>query len=221
MPHLRLYNLKIMIFRYLMKFDNFLKITCISVLFLYACTSNQLINTADSCIIFEQKKNWYKATKQSYDKWETPIAFQLAVIKQESSFTQFAKPKRKKLLGFIPSSRPSTAFGYAQITNPTWEWYKNKTGNQNASRANFADVTDFIGWYTTQSENMVSISKKDYYNQYLAYHEGQNGWSKESFKDKEWLIEVAKNVERNTNMFNKQLINCENKLNKKGLFGIF
>ena len=221
MPHLRLYNLKIMIFRYLMKLDNFLKLTCISVLFLYACTSNQLINTADSCIIFEQKKNWYKATKQSYDKWETPIAFQLAVIKQESSFTQFAKPKRKKLLGFIPSSRPSTAFGYAQITNPTWEWYKNKTGNQNASRANFADVTDFIGWYTTQSENMVSISKKDYYNQYLAYHEGQNGWSKESFKDKEWLIEVAKNVERNTNMFNKQLINCENKLNKKGLFGIF
>ena len=221
MPHLRLYNLKIMIFRYLMKLDNFLKLTCISILFLYACTSNQLINTADSCIIFEQKKNWYKATKQSYDKWETPIAFQLAVIKQESSFTQFAKPKRKKLLGFIPSSRPSTAFGYAQITNPTWEWYKNKTGNQNASRANFADVTDFIGWYTTQSENMVSISKKDYYNQYLAYHEGQNGWSKESFKDKEWLIEVAKNVERNTNMFNKQLINCENKLNKKGLFGIF
>ena len=210
-----------MIFRYLMKLDNFLKLTCISILFLYACTSNQLINTADSCIIFEQKKNWYKATKQSYDKWETPIAFQLAVIKQESSFTQFAKPKRKKLLGFIPSSRPSTAFGYAQITNPTWEWYKNKTGNQNASRANFADVTDFIGWYTTQSENMVSISKKDYYNQYLAYHEGQNGWSKESFKDKEWLIEVAKNVERNTNMFNKQLINCENKLNKKGLFGIF
>ena len=221
MPHLRLYNLKIMIFRYLMKLDNFLKLICISILFLYACTFNQLINTADSCIIFEQKKNWYKATKQSYDKWETPIAFQLAVIKQESSFTQFAKPKRKKLLGFIPSSRPSTAFGYAQITNPTWEWYKNKTGNQNASRANFADVTDFIGWYTTQSENMVSISKKDYYNQYLAYHEGQNGWSKESFKDKEWLIEVAKNVERNTNMFNKQLINCENKLNKKGLFGIF
>ena len=210
-----------MIFRYLMKLDNFLKITCISILFLYACTSNQLINTADSCLIFDQKKNWYKATKQSYDKWETPIAFQLAVIKQESSFTQFAKPKRKKLLGFIPSSRPSTAFGYAQITNPTWEWYKNKTGNQNASRANFADVTDFIGWYATQSENMVSISKKDYYNQYLAYHEGQNGWSKESFKDKEWLIEVAKNVERNTNMFNKQLINCENKLNKKGLFGIF
>ena len=210
-----------MVFKFFMKFDNFLKIICISTLFLYACTSNQLTNTADSCIIFDEKKKWYKATKKSYDMWKTPIAFQLAVIKQESSFTQFAKPKRKKILGFIPSSRPSTAFGYAQITNPTWDWYKSKTGNQNASRANFNDVTDFIGWYTTQSENMIGIPKKDYYNQYLAYHEGQNGWSKETFKNKEWLIEVAKNVERNTNMFNKQLKSCEKKLNKKGLFGIF
>ena len=78
-----------------MKLDNLIKIICISIIFLYACTSNQLTNTADSCIIFDQKKNWYKATKKSYDKWETPIAFQLAIIKQESSFTQFAKPKEK------------------------------------------------------------------------------------------------------------------------------
>ena len=123
-----------MVFKFIMKFDNFLKLLCITLLFLYACTSNQLTNTADSCIIFDEKKSWYKATKNSYDKWNTPIAFQLAVIKQESSFTQFAKPKRKKFLGLIPTSRPSTAFGYAQITNPTWDWYKNKTGNQNASR---------------------------------------------------------------------------------------
>ena len=210
-----------MIIRKIMKFENLLKIFCISITFLYACNTNQITNTADSCIIFEEKKNWYKATKKSFDKWKTPIPFQLAVIKQESSFTQFAKPKRKKILGVIPFSRPSTAFGYAQITNPTWDWYKNKTGNQNASRANFHDVADFIGWYTTQSQNMVGISKKDYYNQYLAYHEGQNGWSKETFINKEWLIEVAKNVERNTNMYDEQLKNCEEKLNKKGLFGIF
>ena len=106
----------------------------------------------------------YKATKQSYDKWNTPIALQLAIINQESSFNQFAKPERKKILGFIPGSRPSTAFGYAQVTNPTWDWYKTKTGNKNASRANFYDITDFIGWYTTQSENMVGISKNDFYN---------------------------------------------------------
>ena len=87
-------------------------------------------------------------------------ALQLAIINQESSFNQFAKPQRKKILGFIPGSRPSTAFGYAQVTNPTWDWYKTKTGNKNASRANFNDITDFIGWYTTQSENISLVFLK-------------------------------------------------------------
>ena len=204
-----------------MSFDNFLKFLCILFIFIVACTSNQQINTADSCIIFDQKKNWYKSTKKSYDNWNTPIALQLAIINQESSFKQFAKPERKKLFGFIPVSRPSTAFGYAQVTNPTWDWYKTKTGNKNASRANFSDVTDFIGWYTTQSEKLVGISKNDFYNQYLAYHEGQGGWKKESYLDKKWLIEVAKNVERNAKMYNNQLKECEQKLKKKGFFGIF
>ena len=204
-----------------MNFENILKLTCIIFIFFVACTTNQQINTANSCIIFEQKKNWYKSTKNSFDKWGTPIALQLAIINQESSFTQFAKPERKKIFGIIPGLRPSTAFGFAQVTNPTWDWYKTKTGNKNASRANFANVTDFIGWYVTQSEKIVGISKKDFYNQYLAYHEGQGGWKKGTHQNKKWLIDVAKNVERNANMYNNQLKDCENKLNKKGLFGIF
>ena len=204
-----------------MSLDRLLKLLSILFIFVIACTSNQQINTADSCIIFDQKKNWYKATKKTYEKWETPIALQLAIINQESSFNQFAKPERKKFLGIFPGSRPSTAFGYAQVTNPTWEWYKTKTGNNNASRANFSDVTDFIGWYTTQSKNIIGISKNDFYNQYLAYHEGQGGWKKKSYLEKKWLIEVAKNVERNAKMYNNQLKDCENSLNKKGFFGIF
>ena len=210
-----------MIFSWIMNFENILKLTSIIFIFFVACTTNQQINTANSCIIFEQKKNWYKSTKNSFDKWGTPIALQLAIINQESSFTQFAKPERKRIFGIIPGSRPSTAFGFAQVTNPTWDWYKTKTGNKNASRANFKDITDFIGWYVVQSEKIVGISKNDFYNQYLAYHEGQGGWKKGTHQNKKWLIDVAKNVERNTNMYNNQLKDCENKLNKKGLFGIF
>ena len=210
-----------MIFSWIMNFENILKLSCIIFIFFVACTTNQKINTANSCIIFEQKKNWYKSAKNSFDKWGTPIELQLAIINQESSFTQFAKPERKKIFGIIPGSRPSTAFGFAQVTNPTWDWYKTKTGNKNASRANFKDVTDFIGWYVVQSEKIVGISKNDFYNQYLAYHEGQGGWKKGTHQNKKWLIEVAKNVERNANMYNNQLKDCENKLNKKGFFGIF
>ena len=121
------------------------------------------------------------------------------------------------MFGLIPGSRPSSAFGYAQVTNPTWEWYKSRTGKINASRANFNDVTDFIGWYADQSNTMLGINKKDFFNQYLAYHEGHNGWNKKTFKSKKWLIEVAKKVEINAIKYNEQLKQCENKLNKKGL----
>ena len=204
-----------------MRGDNIFISLSLIFIFIVACSSTDLKNTADSCIIFDQKKNWYKSTKKSYDKWNVPIALQLAIINQESSFQQFAKPKRKKFLWFIPGNRPTTAFGYAQVTNPTWNWYKLSNGKKNVSRANFSDVTDFIGWYSEQSTKILGISKNDFYNQYLAYHEGHGGWKKETFKSKKWLIDVAKKVETVANKYNNQLKQCENELNKKGFFGIF
>ena len=210
-----------MIILKLMRIDNILIVFSLIFIFIVSCSSINDLNTADSCIIFEEKKSWYKATKTSYEKWGAPISLQLAIINQESSFKQFAKPERKRLFGFIPGSRPSSAFGYAQVTDPTWNWYKLTTNNSNASRANFKDVTDFIGWYVNQTNKMLGISKKDYFNQYLSYHEGHNGWKKKSYNSKKWLIEVAKNVESRANLYNSQFIECENKLNKKGLFGIF
>jgi hypothetical protein len=210
-----------MLIGFFMKLDNFLIAISIFFIFTVACTSIDNINTTDSCILFKDKKNWYKSAKNSFDKWGVPISFQLAIINQESSYNQFAKPKRKRFLGLIPGSRPSTAFGYAQITNPTWDWYKNRTGNNNASRANFEDITDFIGWYSAQSNKMLGISMNDYYNQYLAYHEGQGGWKKKTFNSKKWLLAIAKKVESQSNIYNNQLKDCENKLNRKGIFGIF
>ena len=214
-------NINIMILRSFMKLENILIYSSLILIFTIACSSINQINTEDSCIIFSEKKNWYKATKKSYDNWGVSISFQLAIIHQESSFKQFAKPKRKKFLGIIPAGRPSTAFGYAQATNPTWNWYKSRTGNSNASRANFKDVTDFIGWYGNQSKKLLGISKNDYYNQYLAYHEGHRGWKKKSFNSKQWLLDIAKKVESKANKYNNQLKKCENQLNKKGIFGIF
>ena len=45
-----------MLIKWIMNFQNLLKIACILFIFFVACTTNQQINTANSCIIFEQKK---------------------------------------------------------------------------------------------------------------------------------------------------------------------
>ena len=42
----------------------------------------------------------------------------------------------------------------------------------------------------------------------------------EPYKTKKRLIESAKNVEINANIYNNQLKQCEKELNRKGLFGI-
>jgi len=42
-----------------------------------------------------------------------------------------------------------------------------------------------------------------------------------TYNSKKWLLNVAKKVENNANMYKNQLNSCEKNLNKKGLFGLF
>ena len=141
-----------------------------------------------------------------------PIHVQLAIIHQESSFKYDAKPPKDYLLGFIPWGRTSSAYGYAQVKDSTWDWYKQKTGNWGADRDEFADAVDFIGWYGSVSYKTLGISKWDAKNQYLAYHEGHGGFKRKTYNKKSWLIGVANKVERNAARYRAQLGKCKDKL---------
>ena len=166
------------------------------------------------CHIFEEKPKWYKAAKKSQKRWGTPIHVQMAIINQESSFRAKAKPPRKKLFGLIPTVRPSSAYGYAQVKDATWDWYREKSGNGIASRSNFGDAIDFVGWYGDRSQKSQGISKWDAKNQYLAYHEGHGGFRKKSYRKKPWLIQVANKVERRAQTYGGQLKGCQKSLNR-------
>ena len=87
-------------------------------------------NTANSCLIFDERYLWYKHTKKVEQKWGTPIYIQLAIIKMESDFDWLAKPARQKIFKVIPYKRPSSSFGYSQAVKGTWEQYKKETGNK-------------------------------------------------------------------------------------------
>ena len=166
-------------------------------------------NVEDICAIFEEKGRWYKDAKKSNERWGTPIHVQLAIIHQESTFDFNARPPRGKLLGFIPWKRPSNAYGYAQALESTWARYQKDTGRRSANRGNFGDAIDFVGWYTNQSQEVAGISKWDPYNQYLAYHEGQTGWLKKSYRSKGSLKNTASRVDRRAKAWGAQLKGCE------------
>jgi len=180
---------------------------------IYATSANKVpVNPEDICSIFEDKRGWYRAAKQSEERWGTPKHIQMSIIRQESSFRFNARPPRTKLLGVLPWKRQSNAYGYAQALDGTWAQYKTNTGRQNADRDDFSDAIDFVGWYTNRSHESAGISKWDSYNQYLAYHEGQKGWLRGTYRDKDWLKNTAKRVDDRAKKWGSQLQRCEDDL---------
>ena len=176
------------------------------------CATTPPQNVENICAIFEDKSDWYRAAKRSRERWGTPIHVQMAIIRQESTFEFDARPPRRRLLGFIPWTRPSDAYGYAQALESTWDWYKDDTGRRFADRDDFGDAIDFVGWYTNVSQRSVGISKWDPYNQYLAYHEGHTGWQRNSHRSKRWLTNTARSVDHRAREWGAQLRNCEDDL---------
>jgi hypothetical protein len=169
-------------------------------------------NVENICAIFEEKGRWYKDAKKSEERWGTPVHVQLSIIHQESTFDFNARPPRTKLLGVIPWTRPSDAYGYAQALESTWDRYQKETGRRNAERNDFGDAIDFVGWYTNKSQQVAGISKWDPYNQYLAYHEGQTGWLKKSYRFNNKLKNSARRVDHRAKEWGAQLSRCEDDL---------
>ena len=58
----------------------------------------------------------------------------------------------------------------------------------------------------------MKVSKKDAFKQYIAYHEGWGNYK--NFKKNKKVIGLAKKVERQSNVYKKQLSKCTNSLNK-------
>ena len=194
-----------------MKRKSFNKFLILFFLIFSACSSIPK-NVSNSCDIFDERYFWYKHAKKVEQKWGTPIYLQLAIIRMESDFDWLAKPPRQKIFKIIPFKRPSSSFGYSQAVKGTWEQYKRETGNKVATRARFKDSVDFIGWYTNKTETILKISKKDAFKQYLAYHEGWGNYK--YYKKNEKVIRLAKRVEKQSNIYKKQLSSCKDALNK-------
>jgi hypothetical protein len=184
----------------------------VGFLLLASCAATVPKNQSNLCSIFYEKESWYADALASQKKWGTPIAVQMAIIYQESAYQSNVRPPRDWLLGLIPLPRSSSAYGYGQAQDSTWDWYMKSTGNSGADRDDFEDVTDFIGWYTNVTQKKLKISKWDAENQYLAYHEGHGGYSRGSFRGKPWLRKVAKKVAKNAGRYGAQLKTCESSL---------
>ncbi len=182
----------------------------VAALALGSCAGNKGTpsNQTDACSVLDQQRGWSRDLVQAERKWGVPAHVIMATIWKESSYRSRARTQRKYFLGFVPTGRISSAYGYAQAIDATWDWYRQDTGNRFADRNDFDDSIDFIGWYMDVSNRRLGIAKDDAYNQYLAYHEGHTGYKRGSHNEKSWLIGTAREVESMGRRYESQLETC-------------
>ena len=196
------------------EYKNFLLIV-IAICVLSSCATSRPSNTSNLCKIFDEKHAWYKSAKSSAKKWGGPIELPMAIMYQESGFRQKAKPPMQYFLGFIPTGRASDAYGYSQALKSTWAQYQREIGTHFRDRDNFANAYDFIQWYMNKTYQMNGVNKTNGYAQYLNYHEGQGGYARGTYKNKQWLLTVAKRVDARFKHYSSQLSECKTRLDKK------
>ena len=165
-------------------------------------------NTENLCMLFQERGWWYRAALQAEKRWYVDIPVMMSIIYQESSYVHNARPKRKRLLGIIPLSPSSSAYGYAQAQIPAWRDYIKRNRRLGATRDNFADAVDFVGWYTDTAARHLRLSRTDAKHLYLSYHEGLNGYRKGNWRSNDWLVAAANKVQVRADRYREQLLSC-------------
>ena len=165
-------------------------------------------NLDDACSILEQRPHYFRAMRAAERKWGVPVHVQMATIYQESKFISDARTPLRFTLGVIPMGRQSSAFGYSQALDGTWDEYVEEQGGWRARRDDIHDATDFMGWYMAQSNEQLGIPFSDARRHYLAYHEGRTGYRRGSYNAKSWLMRVADDVGERSRIYQVQLAGC-------------
>ncbi|MFM2485786.1 transglycosylase SLT domain-containing protein [Celerinatantimonas yamalensis] len=190
-------------------------------LLLTGCATSPPRNPNNLCDIFREYHGWYESAKAMHERWGTPVQVPMAFIYQESRFRAKAIQPMNYFLGFIPTGRKTSAYGYAQAQDDAWHDYQRETGRYNAERDDFSDAIDFIGWFTYKTYEINGVSKWDAKDQYLNYHEGWGGYRRGTYKKKTWLIHVAQQVDKRARRYGAQYRQCKDELNHGWLYRLF
>jgi hypothetical protein len=180
----------------------------LSLMLLAGCSAARPSRPGDLCAVFGENPGWYEEARDSYRRWGVPVPLQLAVINRESGFVSDARPPRHWYLGFIPGPRPSSAYGYGQVLDATWDWYQDMNDEPFADRDDFGDVTDFIGWYGDVGQRRHGIRKDDPYSFYLSYHLGHAGYSRSRRRRPTSIERIAREVAQQTKRYDRQYQSC-------------
>ncbi|MEJ6402873.1 transglycosylase SLT domain-containing protein [Yoonia sp. 2307UL14-13] len=162
----------------------------------------------NACSILSERPEYQRAFQRVERKYGVPVPSLMAIIYQESKFISDNRTPHQYALGVIPVGRQSSAFGYSQALDGTWEEYQDQVAGRRARRDDIDAATDFMGWYMQQTVEETGVPIYDTRNQYLAYHDGRTGFKRGTWRSKSWLVRIAGEVEARAVLYDTQLRGC-------------
>ena len=159
------------------------------------------------CAILAQDKSWPADTLRASRRWQVQPWLPLAVIYHESRFEAQARPPMKHINGIW--QRPSSAYGFAQAIDSTWNEYNAKVSSKVIlMRDEYQDAVDFASYYLRHIMDSLDVSPTRVDLLYLAYHEGISGYTNKSYSSKKWLIKTSGRVAATAALFHRQWLSC-------------
>ncbi|MBA1146822.1 hypothetical protein H0Z60_07085 [Ectothiorhodospiraceae bacterium WFHF3C12] len=177
-------------------------------LVLTGCRDDVPVSQDNICTVLEQRPSWYQYARESEARWGTPVPVLLAFVQFESGFRDTARPPREYLLGVLPWRWQTTAYGYAQAKDGTWEDYLAANPGPFRKRSDMEDALDFIGWYNHLSATRLGFDKTDARRLYLAYHQGRTGYRRGDWRDEPHVRGYADRVATLASRYTRQLEGC-------------
>ena len=166
----------------------------------------------NACSILAERPGYLNAFRATERKYGVPVHVQMATIYQESKFISDARTPYRYAAGVIPLGRQSSAFGYSQALDGTWDEYLDETGRRVARRDRIRDATDFMGWYMQSEETQqrigVPVSDDAQPVSGLSRRAHTAIGAAATTAKKPWLVRVAGEVDQRADMYAVQLPSC-------------
>lgn len=172
------------------------------------CASKPPAQPLELCRIFAEKPGWHRSAQKMEKRWGIPVPVAMAFVQRESAYRAKARPPRDRILWIIPWKRPSSAYGYAQATDPAWQEYLDSAGRFRSSRDRFASAIDFVGWYNARSHRQLGIPRDDAYHLYVAYYAGPGAYRSGSWQRNAQARQYATKVAARAASYQRQYQKC-------------
>ncbi len=102
-------------------------------------------------------------------------------------------PRTSIALGIIPMGRQSSAYGYSQALDGTWEEYQEDQRRRGAKRDRIDDATDFMGWYMDEHlRTRLAFRSPMPATSTWPITRGAPALPGDSYQAKPWLMDVAR-----------------------------